>query len=255
MILHPEHLHIEIANTRPEHVEALARMQRLIYPTLTEDELYTVPKYLKHIELFPEGQFVALARIDGAMIPIACSSTFRTNFDFDHIQHTYLQAVADGWLTNHDPNGEWLYGGDMAVHPEFRGYRIGSRLYQARRELVRRLNLRGEIAGGMLPGYHVHRATLSIQQYILQVHQGKLKDPTLSMQLKNGFCVRGILYDHITDPRSNNTATLIVRENPHYVPGGKPSAVKPHAKKTSAQMQPVPAARKPRPSQNAAAGV
>jgi GNAT superfamily N-acetyltransferase len=211
-------LHIDVVNMQCEHIPELVRLQFLSFPTLTEQELLNAAKYRKHLELFPEGQFVALAWIDDQPIPIGSTSTFRTDFDFDHCQHTFLDAVAHGWLTNHDPNGAWLYGADMNVHPHFRGMRIGRRLYEARQMLARRLNLRGEIAGGLLPGYHRHADKLSVAQYVLHVHQARLHDPTLSMQIRNGFQVKGILYEHICDPRSNNCATLIVRENPYYHP-------------------------------------
>lgn len=212
-------LPVRIVNTQLHHVPALAALQRIVFPTLTEDELLTEAKYRKHIALFPAGQFVALVDVDGQETVVGSASAFRTNFDFDEIQHTFLEAVDDGWLTNHNPHGEWLYGADMSVHPDYRGRRIGRRLYEARQQLVYDLNLRGEIAGAMLPGYHIHHKRLrSVAQYILRVKQGHLFDPTLSMQLKNGFRIRGILYNHITDPRSNNTATLIVRENKLYRP-------------------------------------
>lgn len=219
------HLHIEITNTRPEHFEALEAVQRAAFPTLTPEEILLPEKYAKHLELFPEGQFVALAHFGDKKIPVGSTSTFRTNFDFTHIQHTFLQAVANGWLTNHDPEGEWLYGADMSVHPRFHGLRIGSRLYKARQELARRLGLRGEIAGGMLPGYDLHRKKMSVPQYVLKVSRGKLTDPTLSMQIKNGFVVKGILYDHISDPRSNNCASLIVRYNTNYRETRQPVAI------------------------------
>jgi GNAT superfamily N-acetyltransferase len=223
-------LPVRIANTQLKHVPALAALQRVVFPTLSDDELLTEEKYRKHLEIFPEGQFVALIDVDGQETVVGSASAFRTNFNFDEIQHTFLEAVDDGWLTNHDPNGEWLYGADMSVHPDYRGRRIGRRLYEARQQLVYELNLRGEIAAAMLPGYHYHRARLrSVAHYILRVKQGHLFDPTLSMQLKNGFRVRGILYNHITDPRSNNTATLIVRENRHYQPPAE-SAEPPEAK-------------------------
>lgn len=211
-------LQLRVVNTRPEHCKALETMQRLIFPTLSDEELFTEAKYRKHIEIFPEGQFVALVDYNGEEIVVGATSTFRTNFDFEYIQHSFLDAAGNGWLSNHDPNGEWLYGVDVSVHPDWRGRHIGRRLYEARQELVYRLNLRGELAGGMLPGYHYHHRTLTVAQYVLRVKQGRLKDPTLSMQLKNGFKVRGILYNHITDPRSNNSASLLVRENPYYVP-------------------------------------
>jgi GNAT superfamily N-acetyltransferase len=214
----PGHLHVTIVNTRPEHVPALAALQHLVFPTLPQDALLNEARYVKHLELFPEGQFVALLHKGGRKIPIGATSTFRTGFDFSDIQHTFMEAVADGWLTNHEPDGEWLYGADVSVHPDYHGMRIGRRLYEARHSLVRRLNLRGEIAGALLPGYIHYSRDLTVAQYVLHVWQGRIFDPTLSVQIRNGFSIKGILYEHIDDPRSNNTATLIVRKNPHYQP-------------------------------------
>lgn len=212
----PAHLHVTVVNTQPRHVYDLERLQRVVFPTLDDSELFTAEKYLKHIELFPEGQFVALVREGDREIVIGATTTFRTNFDFEHIQHAYIEAIAHGWLTNHDPHGEWLYGVDVSVHPSYRGLRVGRRLYDARHRLVRTLNLRGELAGALMPGYIHHHHRLTIAQYALRVWQGRIHDPTLSMQIRNGFKPKGILYEHISDPRSQNAATLIMRENPHY---------------------------------------
>jgi GNAT superfamily N-acetyltransferase len=214
----PNHAHITIENIREEHIPSLAAMQKIVFPTLADDELFSEAKYRNHLRLFPEGQFVALLHHNGQQIPVGATSTFRTNFDFSDIQHTFSEALADGWLTNHDPNGEWLYGADMSVHPEYRGLRLARRLYDARRALVRRLNMRGELAGALIPGYVHHHHKLTVAQYILHVWQEKLHDPTLSVQLRNGFRPKGVLYEHISDARSANAATLIVRENPDYKP-------------------------------------
>lgn len=209
---------VTVTNTRPEHTAALEALQQVVFPTLADNERFTQQKYLNHVRLFPEGQFVALLHRDGQDVVIASTTTYRTFFDFGNHQHTYDEAIAGGWLTHHDPAGEWLYGVDMSVHPEYRGLRIGRMLYEARHDLVRRLNLRGEIAGALIPGYVHHDRELTVAQYVLRVKQGKLHDPTLTMQLRNGFRIKGILYDHISDPRSGNCATLIVRESPYYVP-------------------------------------
>lgn len=210
-------LPVQVVTLRPEHFADLEEVQHLAFPTLSGDELLSRAKFEKHLELFPEGQLVAVAEVaPGRWKAVGSTSTYRTNYEFGKRHYTFMESMADGWMTGHEPDGEWLYGIDMSIHPEFRGQRLGRRLYEARHKLVTRLNLRGEIAGGMIPGYDGYRDTLSIAQYVLHVQQARLHDPTLTMQLRNGFQVRGILYDHINDPRSNNACTLIIRDNPHY---------------------------------------
>lgn len=203
---------IEVTNTRPEHIAALAGLQQICYPTLAPDEWLRVEHFLSHLRLFPEGQHVAL---DGEQ-PIAMSATFRLDLDFEHPAHTFHEIIAAGYFTNHDPSGPYLYGADMSVHPAYRRQGIASRLYDARKELIRRLNLKGMIAGGMIPGYRAFSDRLSVEEYVEQVVRGESRDPTLSAQLRNGFVVRGILYDYLHDDALGHDATLIVWTNPDY---------------------------------------
>ncbi len=207
-----------VVPTTAKYARALARMQSVIFPTLTETELLREEHYLHHIHLFAAGQFTALVHLHDKWIVAGSTTTFRVNWSFFEKPHTFAEAVSDGWMDNHNPEGEWLYGGDMSVHPDYRGLRLASKLYDARKALVRRLNLKGEVAGGMLPGYHRYREQMSIEAYVDKVVHGELTDPTLTPQLRNGFKVKRVLYDHITDPRSDNCATLIVRPNPGYEP-------------------------------------
>ena len=58
-------LQIDVVNLQPEHIPELVRLQRLSFPTLTDCELLNAkPSIASHLELFPEGQFVALAYIE-----------------------------------------------------------------------------------------------------------------------------------------------------------------------------------------------
>jgi GNAT superfamily N-acetyltransferase len=210
-------LPIEIRVMTPDFADQMGDLQKIIFPTLTDDERFSADNYRKHVEVFPDGQYMAVLRHpDGDLVVGACSA-IRQQFDFDHIQHKFADLTGNGWLTTHDPQGDWLYGIDMCVHPKYQRRRIATRLYKVRANVVARLNLRGEIIGGMMPGYERYRSKLSIEAYVDQVAQGKLADPTLTPQMKQGFSVRGILYDHITDPRSDDCAVLMVRENPNYV--------------------------------------
>ena len=213
-------MEVHIVTIRPEHAEALERLQRDCFPTLGPDELMTSEHFLSHCRVFPEGDFVALASHDPdgmsleAPRVVGLGSGFFTDFAFDDPGHTFQEIIAGGYYTNHDPAGDWYYGGDISVHPDYRGHGIGSRLYDARKELVRRHAKRGIVAGGVLPGYAEHKAAMPVQVYVARVRSGELSDPTLTFQLKHGFEVYGLLEDYLEDSASNNWATLIVWLNP-----------------------------------------
>ncbi len=98
-----------------------------------------------------------------------------------------MQITALGSFSNHDPNGDSLYGADISVHPDFRHKGIATILYNSRKDLAIKLNLRRIIAGGRLYEYHKFVKTMSADEYAKKVVAGELKDTVLSFQLKNGF--------------------------------------------------------------------
>jgi GNAT superfamily N-acetyltransferase len=207
---------VRVVQTEPQYARRLAKMQSAIFPTLTDDELLNEWHYFKHLELFPEGQLTALAHIQDKWVVVGSTCSFLSTWEEAMKPHTFAEVTANGWFTNHSPKGDWLYGGDLSVHPEYHGLGIGSALYKARQHIARKLNLRGEIAGGMIPGYYRYRDQMDIETYVEKVASRELFDPTLSVQIKNGFYVERVMYDHITDPRSDNCAAMIVRPNPHF---------------------------------------
>jgi len=215
---------IRIETIRPDFAPDLAELQRVCFPTLGESELMIEAHFLNHCKIFPEGNFVALAKDKNseenreAETVVGLGAGFFIDFNFDHTDHTFLEIIADGYYSNHDPNGEYYYGSDISVHPDYRGHGIGRKLYDARKGVVRAYNKKGIVAGGVLPGYPRHRDRLSIHDYVEQVVAGELSDPTLSFQLRNGFVVRGFLENYIVDSASDNWATLIYWENSEYSP-------------------------------------
>ncbi|MDK2973178.1 MAG: hypothetical protein PWP23_2933 [Candidatus Sumerlaeota bacterium] len=152
---------IVIAPTRAEHAGQLEELQRAVFPTLADAERFKAPHYRRHVELFPEGQFCAL---DGKRV-VGMTTTLRLRFDFDHIDHTFADIMAGGWLTTHDPEGDWLYGADIGTHPEARGKGIARSLYAACHETVRRLGLRGQVSVGMPSGYGRLKDRMSARDY------------------------------------------------------------------------------------------
>jgi hypothetical protein len=91
-------------------------------------------------------------------------------------------------------------------------------LYDARKDLVIKLNLRRMIAGGRLFNYSEYAEKMSAQEYAEKVVKGELKDLVLSFQLNNGFRFIKILPNYMKDSRSLNYASFIEWINPKYVP-------------------------------------
>jgi hypothetical protein len=46
---------------QPQHAVQLEALQKIVFPTLSRDELISTEHYLHHLKLFPEGQFVITA--------------------------------------------------------------------------------------------------------------------------------------------------------------------------------------------------
>src|SRR5260221_13911642 len=93
------HNGIVITSTLPEHAQQLEKLQETCFPTLADNQRFKAQHYLKHIELFPDGQFVAL---DGDKV-VGMTSTIRMHFDFAHPNHTFADVIAGGWMTSHEP--------------------------------------------------------------------------------------------------------------------------------------------------------
>jgi hypothetical protein len=195
-----------VVSSRPEHADELAELQRIVFPTLSEAERFKAVHYKKHMELFPDGQFAVL---DGGRV-VGATTTLRRNIDFDHPDHTFAEIIQGGWLTSHDPTGAWLYGADVNIHTDYRGRGLGQALYAARQEVVWRLGLKGQVAAGMMSGFGAVKHRMTAEEYYAGLRNGTINDPTLSMQMKVGFEVRGLLSNHLHDPVCDNTSVLIV---------------------------------------------
>ncbi len=202
-----------VVNSSLDKVDELERVQRACFPSLAEYEIITARHYAAHIQRFPEGQFMVL---NSAGQVVASSTDFITTVDFDHIEHRFIDIMDNMWLGRHNPYGDWLYGADIGVLPEYRRRGIAKLLYRARRDLIRRLNLRGHVAGGMFKGYGNVKERMSIEEYAAKVKAGELFDPTVSVQMRQGFEIYGIIYDYVDDPSCDNKAAFIVWPNPNY---------------------------------------
>lgn len=198
---------ISIVPMQQTHADALEQLQYIVFPDLQEDEILHAPQYRQHVNIFPEGQFVAT---DGEKI-IGATSSIRYHYNPDIIEHhSFFEIMGGGWFTTHEPNGEWLYGMDVSVHPQYRNLGIAKALYRARHFTCKQLNLKGQMTVGMLNGYAKQSAYMTIEAYYDKVKSHELFDPTVSVQEKIGFEIRGLMKDYLNDPTCGNAGAIIV---------------------------------------------
>jgi GNAT superfamily N-acetyltransferase len=209
-----------ITNTLPRHGAGVNHVIRLAFnvpPGIPCEDCIGEAAIRQQVAVFPEGQFVALVTDEhGKERVVGTATTMRT--DKPPHSRPWKQTIGSIGIANHAPDGDWLYGVEMAVHPSYRRRGIGTALYEARFELVRRLNLRGWYAGGMLMGYHQYEDEMSPLEYGQKVIRGELNDPTVTMQLNRGFEARAVIEHYIDEPDAGDAAILIVWLNPDYTP-------------------------------------
>ncbi|PJF38411.1 MAG: hydrolase, partial [Phototrophicales bacterium] len=151
---------LRLRNLRMSDFAEVASIMDRVYSNL--GGTWPEKKYRAMLKVFPEGQ-IGIA--DHGKI-IAAAFSVIVDYDKFGDEHTYDEITGNAYLTTHDPNGDVLYGVDVFVDPDYRDMRLGRRLYEARKELCRNLNLRAIIAGGRIPNYKNYADELSPQQYI-----------------------------------------------------------------------------------------
>ncbi|MBD3669744.1 MAG: GNAT family N-acetyltransferase [Gammaproteobacteria bacterium] len=205
---------LKLRNLEIDDYPQVAELMESIYSDIggawTEDSLRALLKE------FPEGQ---IAIEDNGKI-IAVALTVKCSYERFSRSHTYDDLIGRRDRIRHDPNGDALYGMDVFVSKEYRGMRLGRRLYDARKELCRNLNLRAILAGGRIVRYHEH-ADMKAEEYLDAVRRREIHDPILSFQLANDFEVKRLMKGYMPeDKKSRGYATLLEWNNILYEPEG-----------------------------------
>ncbi|MGK2862094.1 MAG: GNAT family N-acetyltransferase [Chitinophagaceae bacterium] len=167
----------------------------------------------KLTQKFPNGQIVLTHNNK----VIGCALSIIVNYERFGDNHTYRDITGNFSFETHDPKGDTLYGIEIFVHPDYRGMRLARRLYDARKNLCERLNLKMIIAGGRIPKYGMYADTLSPRAYIDKVKNREIYDPTLTFQMSNDFQVKKVLKNYLPeDEESKGFATLLIWHNVYH---------------------------------------
>ena len=172
---------IVLRNICQEDIPKILAIQRKSYPEVASGQLYA-PLFLEnHISIFYEAQFCV--ELNGDII--ASATSLRVSLDPEHIEHTWYDIISQfGSPSSSLPTqGDSLYADDIVTHPHFRHLGIGTLLFDARKRIAK--------------------------EYVERVKVGKIYDPVLTFQIKNGFKVIKVLPNYLYDPSSLHYATFI----------------------------------------------
>lgn len=201
---------VQLRPLGPADFEQVVEMQKVCFPGMKPS---TREQFESTLAVFPEGQIGV--EYEGRVVA-SCSSLI-VDFDLYSEWHDWRLISDGGYIRNHDPRGDTLYGIEIMVHPEFRGMRLARRLYEARKRLCRERNLQRIVIGGRIPGYAAHRHELSAREYVDKVRDKTFYDPVLTTQISNGFTLLRLIADYLpTDEDSAGYATHMEWVNLDY---------------------------------------
>jgi ribosomal protein S18 acetylase RimI-like enzyme len=202
---------IIIRNYTKDDFDDLIDIQAECFPPPFPSELWWNKEQLtNHVTLFPEGALCI--EIDGKVV--SSLTGVCVHFDPAHPEHTWAEATDNGYIKNHDPNGNTLYIVDISVHPKFRALGLGKVMMQAMYHVVIENGLERLLGGGRMPSYHKHADVLTAEQYVSKVVTGELYDPVISFLLRCGRTPIAVVKDYLEDEESLNNGVLMEWKNP-----------------------------------------
>jgi predicted amidohydrolase/ribosomal protein S18 acetylase RimI-like enzyme len=202
---------LSLRNLKKEDYPDIQRIMDLVYAGM--GGAWTPEEFAVLIDQFPEGQ---ICIEDKGKVIAAALAIIVTAEEFEKQRHTYEDVVTGGKMSRHDPEGDALYGVDIFVDPEYRGLRLGRRLYDARKELCETLNLKSIIFGGRIPGYGKYAKEMTPAQYIQKVKATEIYDPVLTFQLSNDFHIKKILKNYIPEDTQSDAYGVLMEWNNIY---------------------------------------
>lgn len=203
---------VRVRPIRIEDFDQLVELQLVCFEGMAP---WTRAQIESQLERFGDGQ--VCIEYEGKLV--ASCSTLIVDSSEDLDWHNWSAVADQGYIRNHDPEGDVLYGIEIMVHPEYRGMRLARRLYNARKDLARKFNCRSIYIGGRIPGYDAHAEEMTAREYVQKVIEKKLFDPVLTTQLANGFVLKRLIPNYLpSDTESRGYATFLEWTNLDHVP-------------------------------------
>lgn len=202
-----------VRNTHESDIPRLCEIEKAAWEReVPRALLFTEEHFQSHLQVFPEGQFVALMGDD----IVAYLTLERLKADPQHLAGvvtSWLETTGNGFLTTHNPEGNVLYGVSMGAVPHHLG--AGAHLINRGVELMIELGCQCGFLVGRMPGYHKYASSMNPEEYLYATSlDGTPLDPQVRLYVREGLRIGGLVSNYMEDPKSHNYGVLLVIDNP-----------------------------------------
>lgn len=203
--------HAVIRNYTEADFDELIQIQAESFPPPFPAELWWNREQLtNHVTLFPEGAICV--EVEGVLA--GSMTALLVDFDPEHPDHSWEEVTDNGYIRNHNPQGDTLYVVDICIRPSHRKLGLGQCMMQAMYELVVQRGLKRLLGGGRMPGYSRYADQWTPEQYLERIISGEVKDPVITFLLRCGRTPLKVVANYLEDEESRNHAVLMEWRNP-----------------------------------------
>ncbi|MEY8739432.1 GNAT family N-acetyltransferase [Bacillales bacterium AN1005] len=201
-----------IRNYTEADFDELIRIQAESFPPpYPEELLWNHEQLASHVAHYADGAICI--EVDGELAGSMTSLRMQWN-PAQPSNHSWTEVTDDGYIRNHQPDGNTLYIVDLCVRPKYRKWGLAQLMMQAMYQLVIHQGMDRLLGAGRMPGYHLMAEQMSAEQYLEQVVAGELHDPVISFLLRCGRMPVGVTANYLDDEESCDYAALMEWSNP-----------------------------------------
>jgi ribosomal protein S18 acetylase RimI-like enzyme len=140
-----------IRNYQEKDIQQLIQLQERCFPPPFPSDLWWNKEQLQnHIKLFPEGALCA--EINGQLV--GSMTGLIVNFNQKNQHHSWESITDNGYVRNHNSEGNTLYMVDISVDPTYRKLGLGKWLMLSMYNVVIEKGLERLLGGARMPGYY-----------------------------------------------------------------------------------------------------
>jgi ribosomal protein S18 acetylase RimI-like enzyme len=204
-------LKVVVRNYHKADFSQLIEIQQESFPPPFPSELWWNEEQLtNHVSLFPEGALCL--EIEGELA--GSMTSLLVKYEPDNLNHTWEEMTDNGYIRNHQRDGNTLYVVDLCIRPSFRKHKLGMVLMDSMYDVVVYQKLERLLGGGRMPGYKKLAQDITPEQYLEKLLKGDLRDPVISFLLQCGRMPVAIVKNYLEDEDSCNYGVLMEWKNP-----------------------------------------